>query len=74
MLDNFNKLVGGVFLFFIVLIIISPYIFTHYSSFIKFDSDSAAIGDTIGGITAPFVNVLAAILVYLSFKAQIKAN
>lgn len=32
------------------------------------------IGDTIGGITAPFIGIIAAILVYISFRAQIKAN
>lgn len=32
------------------------------------------IGDTIGGITAPFINGLAAVLVYIAFKEQNKAN
>lgn len=33
-----------------------------------------AIGDTIGGITAPVVNLVGALLVYYSFKEQSKAN
>lgn len=37
-------------------------------------SDTGQIGDTIGGITAPFVGLLGALLVYKSFKAQIEAN
>ena len=32
------------------------------------------IGDTIGGITAPVVGLISAILVYLSFTAQVRAN
>ncbi|MBL6445667.1 hypothetical protein JMN32_05065 [Fulvivirga sp. 29W222] len=37
-------------------------------------SNSGPIGDTIGGITAPIINLVGAILVYISFKAQIAAN
>lgn len=37
-------------------------------------SETGGIGDTIGGITAPLINTLGAILVYLSFRTQIKAN
>lgn len=37
-------------------------------------STTGQIGDTIGGITAPFINGIAAVLVFLAFKAQIKAN
>lgn len=36
--------------------------------------NTGQIGDTIGGITAPFVGLLSAYLVYISFKAQIAAN
>lgn len=32
------------------------------------------IGDTIGGITAPIIGLVSAILIYLSFSAQVKAN
>ncbi|MBU3660157.1 MAG: hypothetical protein FGM14_09820 [Flavobacteriales bacterium] len=42
-------------------------------NFLNF-SEKGQIGDTIGGITAPFINGLAAILVFLAFKEQIKAN
>lgn len=37
-------------------------------------SETGAIGDTLGGITSPFINGLAAILVYIAFKEQVKAN
>jgi hypothetical protein len=58
----------------IILTIITPIILTQFSSFIGFDSNSGVIGDTIGGITSPIVNLLAAILVYVSFQEQVKAN
>ncbi|MEW2921057.1 hypothetical protein AB1A65_06280 [Muricauda sp. ANG21] len=59
---------------YLALIIFSPVIFSKISTWISFDASSGVIGDTIGGITAPFINLLAAFLVYLSFKAQIRAN
>ena len=46
--------------------------FSFYNGFNY--SNSGQIGDTIGGITAPFINLVAAILVYYSFKAQTDAN
>lgn len=44
--------------------------FTNSLNFI----DKGPIGDTIGGITAPFINLLAAFLIFISFKAQIRTN
>lgn len=58
----------------IILIIGAPYAFTQWNLGVGFDNGTGAIGDTIGGITAPFVNLLAAYLVYKSFTAQIRAN
>lgn len=57
----------------IPICLISPLIFTQYSGIADF-SDTGNIGDTIGGITAPFINILGAILVFLALKAQIQAN
>lgn len=58
----------------ILLILIAPFLLTR-TSFTGIDfSTTGQIGDTIGGITAPFINIGAAVLVYLSFKEQIKAN
>lgn len=52
-----------------------PYVFsTGTFTNIYFSDESAKIGDTIGGITAPFINLLAAILVYISFREQVKSN
>jgi hypothetical protein len=37
-------------------------------------SETGQIGDTIGGIMGPFINLFAAVLVFISFKEQVKAN
>jgi hypothetical protein len=59
----------------ISLIIISLYIFTRPAIYQVWDfSNTGEIGDTIGGITAPIINLVGAYLVYLSFQAQITAN
>lgn len=57
----------------LIFIILGPYLFSQLNWGISFN-ETGAIGDTIGGITAPFVNLLAAFLVYKSFTAQIQAN
>lgn len=36
--------------------------------------NTGEIGDTIGGLTAPFVGIMGAILLYLALRAQIEAN
>jgi hypothetical protein len=51
-------------------------VFTRNSifDFLIFTEKTGVIGDTIGGITAPFLNLAAAVLVYLSFSQQMEAN
>ena len=57
----------------IPICIFSPFILTQ--SFIGPNFTlTGAIGDTIGGITAPFISIIGAILVFLALKAQIQAN
>lgn len=56
----------------LISIIFFPWLFT--SSIFENFSNTGAIGDTIGGITAPFINGLGAVLVYIAFKEQVKAN
>ncbi len=73
-LIHFTKYEIIIFILLMLLIITSPIIFTRVSFLgVSFD-ETGEIGDTIGGLTAPFVNLLAAFLVYKSFSAQIKAN
>lgn len=54
-------------------IFIGPALMVGPSSTISF-KNTGEIGDTIGGITAPVIGLVSAILLYLSFRAQIKAN
>lgn len=50
-------------------------LFTRKPLFDWYDvSVGGTVGDAIGGITAPFINLLGAILVYVAFKAQNRAN
>ena len=58
-----------------ILVIIAPYILTRSAFFQPTDfTATGQIGDTIGGITAPIVNLIAALLVYLALNAQTQAN
>jgi hypothetical protein len=57
------------------IVLLSPLFFTGQNFWSRLDfTQTGQIGDTIGGITAPIVNLLGAILVYLALKAQIEAN
>ena len=61
--------IAGIFLFFILLGLTSK----SFHSMLDYSS-TGQIGDTIGGITAPFIGVSAAILTFLAFFMQFKAN
>jgi hypothetical protein len=59
----------------LLLVFILPWILTQPNIFKSFDfSDTGQIGDTIGGVTAPFLSLIGSYLVYLALKAQISAN
>lgn len=63
-----------VFLIVGVIIAILPLLFTNsFLSIVSF-KETGPIGDTIGGVTAPFLSLFGSILVYLALKAQIIAN
>jgi hypothetical protein len=60
---------------FLLIIFSSLYIFTRPAIWVGFDfSETGNIGDTIGGITAPMINLFGAYLLYISLKEQIIAN
>lgn len=60
---------------FVLFLFSSIYIFTRPAIWESYDlTGTGQIGDTIGGITAPAINILGAILVFISFLAQNKAN
>lgn len=72
MKKNINLLL---FAFFIASLFLAVYAFTRHSFIKGFDlRQTGQIGDTIGGISGPIINLLGAILVYLSFREQKKAN
>ena len=56
-----------------ISIMILPSVFTRELNFIDF-THTGGIGDTIGGITAPFMSFFGSILVYLALKSQVDAN
>lgn len=56
----------------IPLTILAPILCTQFG-WLSFNN-TGEIGDTIGGITSPFINVIGAILVFLALRAQIDAN
>lgn len=60
----------------LLIILIAPYIFTLpiFNCYRDSGGNTGTIGDTIGGITAPFINGIGAILVYLAFKEQVKSS
>lgn len=57
----------------LILAFISPIFFT-WRPYTEFGTNSAFIGDTIGGLTAPFLSVAGSILVFAALRAQIEAN
>lgn len=62
----------GFFILIIVIICLFPFLFTR-SGCLDF-SETGQIGDTIGGTMGPFVAIAAAILTFLAFWVQFKAN
>lgn len=50
-----------------------PIMLTQFPAIISFNN-TGEIGDTIGGITAPFLSFFGSILIYLALRSQITAN
>lgn len=65
---NTSVLLFIIFCIFLLPIILLP------TNILDFLDGKGEIGDSIGGFTAPFIGGLNAILVYMAFKQQIKAN
>lgn len=68
-----SKTEWWIFIVFGLTLLFLPYVFTLDSGIINFKG-TGEIGDTIGGVTAPFLGFFGSILVYLALKAQIEAN
>ncbi len=68
------RLYLGVFLILLLPIFWFPYWFSQLSWRSYDFMNTGPIGDTIGGIMGPFVAILAAILTFMAFWVQFKAN
>ncbi len=74
-LEYIEEKVAWLIFFGFILMIIAPYLIVNWSLCQKCNFlNTGPIGDTIGGITSPIVNLLGALLVYFAFNAQNKAN
>jgi len=59
----------------VLVILLMPFLLTLEVFHDRFNfSETGQIGDTIGGITSPFLNLIGAILVFYALRAQVKAN
>jgi len=59
----------------VIAALVLVYVFTINTSWPSFDyTNTGQIGDTIGGISSPFIGVAAAVLTFLAFYMQFKAN
>ncbi|MES2628494.1 MAG: hypothetical protein V4616_05945 [Bacteroidota bacterium] len=68
-------LYGGLILFCGTIIISAmPWLFTQKDWGFSGNAATGVIGDTIGGITSPFVSLLGSGLVFLTLLAQVRAN
>lgn len=73
-----NKILGRAKWFLLIgglVILVMPFLLTSHYFHERFNfSETGQIGDTIGGITSPFLNLIGAFLVFYALKAQVKAN
>ena len=62
-------LIGGLVILIMPFLLTLPYFNERFNL-----STTGQIGDTIGGVTAPFLNLIGAFLVFYALQAQVKAN
>lgn len=63
-----------IILFLFLFILLLPILLTQLPFSIFNFTETGQIGDTIGGITAPFIGIVAGCLTYLAFHEQYRAN
>lgn len=80
-MDNKNQTLKTFLRWFVVIVccgivVIMPWLLTQNWLYriAAFGESTGPIGDTIGGLTAPFIGLLSAFLVYRALRAQIDAN
>ena len=73
--DSNTKSIEKLLIIALVIAVISPWVLTREAIFQILDlSGKGEIGDAIGGLTAPVINMVAAYLVFIAFREQKKAN
>lgn len=71
--NDFKKYLKWICIFFLIILFL-PVLLTKFPFCISDFNNTGPIGDTIGGIMGPFVAIAAAILTFLAFWVQFKAN
>lgn len=74
MMNYLRNYIGTFILVFSILIFIAPKLFTLPGVDCFDFSETGQIGDTIGGITAPFLGFLSVLLLYITLKEQQEFN
>lgn len=60
---------------FVIILFLAVYFISRPAFWTIWDlSNTGSIGDALNGITAPFIGTLGAVLVYMSFRQQLRAN
>lgn len=74
MMNYLRNHIGTLILVFSILAFIAPRLFTLPGVDCLDFSETGQIGDTIGGITAPFLGFLSVVLLYITLKEQQEFN
>lgn len=73
-LTKTDKYAMGLLSLGVILLLVLPWAFTRSGAEWLSFRDTGPIGDTIGGVTAPFMSLIGGGLVYLALREQIRAN
>lgn len=72
--DNFYVVCIRYVILFLLFIFVLPFILTSKILSICDFTETGQIGDTIGGVMAPFIGIIAGILTFMAFHEQYRAN
>lgn len=73
---KYKKVCGGILATFLTIVVVIPIILTRTCRFdcLAFDESTGWIGDTLGGITAPFIGFVNIVLLIWTLRKQIEFN
>ncbi len=72
-IGKLDKNVKIILIFGAIALIVMPIVATQFDLLLDF-TEKGKIGDTLSGTTTPVIGIVSALLIYFSFRAQIKAN